>query len=87
MRQDRTHARLRDSSSRIDKSLTKGLSRTSDFLDEGELSELIYPEVGKIVGAVVVGYSESNRREIYLNAKPCILHKALVPLKTPAFAS
>jgi ribosomal protein S1 len=72
---------------KIDESPTKGLIRIPDFLDEGEMNESMYPEIGKIVGAVVVGYNESNRREIYLNAKPSILHKALVPLKTPAFAS
>jgi len=72
---------------KIDESSAKGLIRIPDFLDEGEMSESMYPEIGKIVGAVVVGYNESNRREIYLNAKPSILHKALVPLNTPAFAS
>ena len=72
---------------KIDESSAKGLIRIPDFLDEEEMSESMYPEIGKIVGAVVVGYNESNRREIYLNAKPSILHKALVPPNTPAFAS
>jgi len=72
---------------KIDESPAKGLIRIPDFLDEGEMSESMYPEIGKIVGAVVVGYNESNRCEIYLNAKPSILHKALVPLKSPAIAS
>jgi sensor histidine kinase regulating citrate/malate metabolism len=40
----------------------------------------MYPEIGTVIGAVVVGYNESNCREIYLNAKPSVLHKALVPL-------
>jgi hypothetical protein len=57
-----------------------------DFLDEGEMSEEMYPEIGTTIGAVVVGYNESNCREIYLNAKPSVLHKALVPLKIPALA-
>jgi hypothetical protein len=47
----------------------------------------MHPEIGTTVGAVVVGCNESNRREIYLSAKPSILHKALVPPNTPAFAS
>lgn len=72
---------------KIDESSVKGLIKIPDFLDEGEMSEEMYPEIGKIVGAVVVGYNESNCREIYLNAKPSVLHKALVPLKIPALAS
>jgi ribosomal protein S1 len=71
---------------KIDESPAKGLIRIPDFLDEGEMDESMYPEIGTTIGAVVVGYNESNRREIYLSAKPSILHKALVPLTTPAFA-
>jgi ribosomal protein S1 len=70
----------------IDESLLKGLIKIPDFLDEGEMSEEMYPEIGTTVGAVVVGYNESNCREIYLNAKPSVLHRALVPLKIPTLA-
>jgi ribosomal protein S1 len=59
----------------------KGLIKIPDFLDEGEMHEEMYPEVNTTIGAVVVGYNESNCREVYLSAKPSILHKALVPLK------
>ena len=48
--------------------------------------EEMYPEIGTTIGAVVVGYNESNCSEIYLNAKPSVLHKVLVPLKIPALA-
>jgi ribosomal protein S1 len=71
---------------KINESLVKGLIKIPDFLDEGEMSEEMYPEVGTAIGAVVVGYNESNCCEIYLNAKPSMLHKALVPLKIPALA-
>jgi ribosomal protein S1 len=71
----------------IDQSLVKGLVKIPDFLDEGEMSEAMYPEIGTMVGAVVVGYNESNCREVYLSAKPSVLHKALVPLKVPALTS
>ena len=64
----------------IDDSLVKGLIKIPDFLDEGEMREDMYPEIGTMVGAVVVGYNESNCREVYLSAKPSVLHKALVPL-------
>lgn len=64
----------------IGEPLVKGLLKIPDFLDEGEMSAEMYPEIGSAIGAVVVGYNESNRREVYLNAKPSVLHKALVPL-------
>jgi ribosomal protein S1 len=70
----------------IDESLVKGLIKIPDFLDEGRMSQEMYPEVGTTIGAVVVGYSESNCREIYLNAKPSVLHKALMPPKIFALA-
>jgi hypothetical protein len=66
---------------KIDESPVKGLIKIPDFLDEGEMSGAMYPEIGTTVGAVVVGYNDSNCHEIYLSAKPSILHKALVPLK------
>ena len=71
---------------KLDQSLVKGLIKIPDFLDEGQMSPEMYPEIGTTIGAVVVGYNESNCREIYLNAKPSVLHKALVPLKTFALA-
>jgi len=64
----------------------KGLIKIPDFLDEGAMSPAMYPDLGTTIGAVVVGYNESNCCEIYLSAKPSILHKALVPLKVPALA-
>ncbi len=70
----------------IDESLVKGLIKIPDFLDEGRMSEEMYPEIGTTIGAVVVGYNESNCSEIYLNAKPSVLHKVLVPLKIPVLA-
>ena len=70
----------------IGESSVKGLIKIPDFLDEGEMQEKMYPEIGTTIGAVVVGYNESNCREVYLNAKPSVLHKALVPLKIPTLA-
>ena len=65
----------------------KGLIKIPDFLDEGVMSKDMYPKVGTKVGAVVVGYNESNCQEVYLNAKPSVLHRALVPLNAPVMAS
>lgn len=72
---------------KIDGSSVKGLIKIPDFLDEGVMSAEMYPEIGSTIGAVVVGYNDSNCQEIYLNAKPSILHKALVPLKLPTLAA
>jgi hypothetical protein len=48
------------------------------------MSEAMYPDLGTTIGAIVVGYNESNGREVYLNAKPSVLHQALVPLRSRA---
>lgn len=72
---------------KLDGSLVKGLIKIPDFLDEGVMSEEMYPEIGTTIGAIVVGYNDSNCREVYLSAKPSVLHKALVPLKIPALAA
>jgi ribosomal protein S1 len=71
----------------LDEPSVKGLIKIPDFLDEGEMSETMYPEIGTAIGAVVVGYNESNCSEVYLSAKPSVLHRALVPLKVAALAS
>lgn len=67
-------------------SSVKGLIRIPDFLDEGTMTEEMYPELGTSIGAIVVGYNESNHREVYLSAKPSVLHKVLVPLKVREIA-
>lgn len=72
---------------KLDESFVKGLIKIPDFLDEGIMNEEMYPEIGTAIGAVVVGYNDSNYCEIYLSAKPSVLHKALVPLKIPALAA
>jgi ribosomal protein S1 len=59
----------------------KGLIRIPDFLDNEAMSEDMYPEIGSQVSGVVIGYNEASKNEIYLNAKPSMLHQALVPLK------
>jgi ribosomal protein S1 len=68
---------------RLEESSVKGLIKIPDFLDEGKMSPEMYPAIGTTVGAIVVGYNEGSS-EVYLSAKPSILHKALVPLKMPA---
>jgi ribosomal protein S1 len=67
----------------LGESSAKGLIKIPDFLDEGRMSPEMYPGIGTTVGAIVVGYNEGSN-EVYLSAKPSVLHKALVPLKVPA---
>lgn len=71
----------------MDDSFAKGVIKIPDFLDEGEMHEDMYPDIGTMVGAVVVGYNESSCDEVYLSAKPSVLHKALVPLKVSMTAA
>ncbi len=44
----------------------------------------MYPDIGSPIGAVVVGYTEDDRHQIWLSVKPSVLRKALVHLKIPA---
>jgi hypothetical protein len=43
----------------------------------------MYPDIGSPIGAVVVGYTEDDRNQIWLSVKPSVLQKALVHLKIP----
>lgn len=64
----------------INHPIAKGLIKLPDFLDQGIMKPTMYPPIGAKVGAIVVGYNESNQREVYLSARPTVLHQALVPL-------
>jgi ribosomal protein S1 len=68
----------------LDDPVVKGLIKIPDFLDEGVMQAEMYPAIGTTVGAVVVGYNESNQQEVYLSARPSVLHRSLVPLNLPA---
>ncbi len=70
----------------LDETSARGLIKIPDFLDEGDMEEAMYPDIRTTVGAVVVGYNESNCCEVYLSAKPSVLHRALVHLKMPSLA-
>jgi ribosomal protein S1 len=61
----------------------KGIIQITDFLDTGAMTPEMYPEIGSPVGAVVVGYTEDDRNQVWLSVKPSVLQKALVKLKLP----
>ncbi|MEA5616806.1 RNA-binding protein [Cronbergia sp. UHCC 0137] len=63
----------------INESLVKGLIKIPDFLDQGGMSPEMYPEIGTTIGAVVVGYNDSDRREMYLSANLVYCIKPLYP--------
>jgi ribosomal protein S1 len=64
----------------------RGLVQITDFVDSGDMTPEMYPDIGSTIGAVVVGYTEDERNQIWLSVKPSVLQKALVHLKVPAIS-
>ena len=62
----------------------RGLVQITDFVDDGDMTVEMYPDIGSPIGAVVVGYTEDDRNQIWLSVKPSVLQKALVHFKAPA---
>ncbi len=62
----------------------RGIVQITDFVDSGDMTPAIYPDIGSPIGAVLVGYTEDDRNQVWLSVKPSILQKALVSLKLPA---
>jgi ribosomal protein S1 len=67
----------------LDDSQVKGIIQIHDFLDTGLMTPDMYPEIGSSLGAVVIGYTEDNRHQIWLSVKPSVLQKSLVKSKRP----
>lgn len=49
-----------------------------DFVNSGDMTPEMYPDIDSPIGAVVVGYTKDNRHQIWLRHKPSVLQKALV---------
>jgi ribosomal protein S1 len=64
--------------------VVRGIVQITDFVDSGDMMPEMYPDIGSPIGAVVVGYTEDERNQIWLSVKPSVLQKALVHLKVPA---
>jgi ribosomal protein S1 len=62
----------------------RGLVQITDFVDSGDMTPEMYPDIGSPIGAVIVGYAEDERNQVWLSVKPSVLQKALVHLKVPA---
>jgi ribosomal protein S1 len=62
----------------------RGIVQITDFVDSGDMTPEMYPDIGSPIGAVVVGYTEDERNQVWLSVKPSVLQKALVQLKVPA---
>ena len=58
--------------------VVKGLVQVTDFLDEGVMWEEMYPPIGEEIEAVVLGYTEDARNQIWLGVKPSQLSNAPV---------
>ncbi len=72
------------SSTEYSVSRSSEVHRITDFVDTGDMTPEMYPDIGSPIGAVVVGYTEDERNQIWLSVKPSVLQKALVHLKVPA---
>ncbi len=62
----------------------RGIVQITDFVDRGEMTSEMYPDISSPIGAVVIGYTEDDRHQVWLSVKPSVLQKALVHLKVPA---
>ncbi|MBW4527513.1 MAG: S1 RNA-binding domain-containing protein [Phormidium tanganyikae FI6-MK23] len=62
----------------------RGIVQITDFVDSGDMTPEMYLDIGSPIGAVVVGYTEDDRNQVWLSVKPSVLQKALVHLKVPA---
>jgi ribosomal protein S1 len=65
----------------------RGIVQITDFVDTGDMTSEMYPDIGSPIGAVVVGYTEDKRNQVWLSVKPSVLQKALVHLKIPTTSS
>lgn len=61
----------------------RGIVQITDFVDTGDMTPEMYPDIGSPIGAVVVGYTEDDRNQVWLSVKPSVLQKSLVRLKVP----
>jgi ribosomal protein S1 len=68
----------------IGNDMVRGIVQITDFVDSGDMTPEMYPDIGSPIGAVVVGYTEDERNQVWLSVKPSVLQKALVHLKVPA---
>jgi ribosomal protein S1 len=62
----------------------RGMIQITDFVDTGNMNPEMYPDIDSPIGAVVVGYTEDDRNQVWLSVKPSVLQKALVHLRIPA---
>lgn len=62
----------------------RGIVQITDFVETGDMTPEMYPDIGSPIGAVVIGYTEDERNQVWLSVKPSVLQKALVHLKVPA---
>jgi ribosomal protein S1 len=62
----------------------RGVVQITDFVDSGDMIPAMYPNIGSPIRAVVLGYTEDDRHQVWLSVKPSVLEKALVQLKVHA---
>lgn len=62
----------------------RGIIQITDFVDTGDMTPQMYPDIGSSIEAVVVGYTEDDRKQVWLSMKPSVLQKGFAGLKVPA---
>ncbi|GAA6622179.1 S1 RNA-binding domain-containing protein [Scytonema sp. NUACC26] len=61
----------------IDDENVRGIVQITDFVDTGDMTPEMYPDVGSPIEAVVIGYTEDERNQVWLSVKPSVLQKSL----------
>lgn len=45
----------------------RGIVQITDFVDSGDMTPEMYPDVGSPIGAIAVGYTEDDRKQVWLS--------------------
>jgi ribosomal protein S1 len=53
-----------------------GLVQITDFLDEGRMTTELYPPIGALIEAMVLGHTDEGRKQVWLSMKPSLLCKS-----------
>jgi len=61
----------------LDDEMVRGLVQITDFVDTGEMTPEMYPDIGSPIGAVVIGYTEDDRNQVWLSVKQACFTKSL----------
>ena len=55
-----------------------GLIQITEFLDDGIMTEKMYPAIGSKIKAVIIAFTEDDRKQIWLSVKPSTFNEAIL---------